>query len=148
MDDKSLRLPSGVEIATPRALLRGYVHNRYSLYDGVVVPRDNVLGAVEIALSIMINSQISGNTAAILDRVVEAHYWPALRVSSRGSSWGDYATKLIEVFCRDLLSVHDQVRDLAEDVGAAGTPLTECRILEVLMWSTLSENQEWYLSAS
>ena len=172
-----------------------------------MVPRDNSLGPVEIALSIMINSQVSGNTAEgiwylrerinesltqipdvnltanaqgadipgssgisraisemcgiprvklstatkilhkkrpslipILDRIIESHYWSELKANSRDDGWGDYAVKLIGAFRRDLFGVQKQIHDLADGLAAAGTPLTECRILEVLMWATLSEN--------
>ncbi len=57
-----MRLASGLEIKNPRKVLLGFVHTSYHIYDGVVVEQDNQLRPTEIALSVMLNSRISGNT--------------------------------------------------------------------------------------
>jgi hypothetical protein len=59
-------LRSGLRIQNPLQELRDLAHRWYPLYDGVVVERDNALRPIEIALSVMLNSQISGNTAALI----------------------------------------------------------------------------------
>lgn len=58
-----MRLKSGLVIDEPRALIRGFVREWYPMYDGVTVATDNQLRIVEIALSTMLNSRISGNPA-------------------------------------------------------------------------------------
>jgi len=57
-----MKLKSGLEIPKPRELILGFVKSGYPIYDGVKVAVDNELRVIEIALSIMLNSQISGNT--------------------------------------------------------------------------------------
>ena len=57
-----MRTTTGFEVENPRELLFGFVHDWYPMYDGVDVAQDNELRIIEIALSIMINSRISGNT--------------------------------------------------------------------------------------
>ncbi len=57
-----MRTATGFQVENPRELLFRFVHHWYPLYDGVAVAEDNELRAIEIALSIMLNSRISGNT--------------------------------------------------------------------------------------
>lgn len=61
-----MHLGSGLQVRNPSQLLEDLVSRWYPLYDDVRVEQDNVLGPVEIALSVMLNSQISGNTAALI----------------------------------------------------------------------------------
>jgi hypothetical protein len=58
-----ITLASGLEIPDPRSTIREFVQEWYPMYDGVPVPHDNELRVPEIALSTMLNSRISGNTA-------------------------------------------------------------------------------------
>ncbi len=67
----NLTLLSGLEIRKPWDSLHRYMEYRYPLYDGVGIARDNQLGPVEIALSVMLNSQISGNTAQSIFEIRE-----------------------------------------------------------------------------
>ena len=59
-----MKTGTGFEVVRPLELLRGFVRNWYPMYDGVEVPEGNHLRIVEIALSTMLNSRISGNTGA------------------------------------------------------------------------------------
>jgi Family of unknown function (DUF6308) len=61
-----MRLQSGLNIRHPIRELEEMTRRWFAVYDGVVVPQDNVLRPIEIALSVMLNSQISGNTAALI----------------------------------------------------------------------------------
>ena len=57
-----LNLPSGLVIEDVQAKLAGLFSRWYDLYDAVPVPRDDTLRSEEIALCIMMNSRMSGNT--------------------------------------------------------------------------------------
>ncbi len=59
-------LGSGLRVDDPLRELKDLVDRWYPLYDGVEVEQDNELRPVEIALSVMLNAQISGNTAALI----------------------------------------------------------------------------------
>lgn len=70
----------------------------------------------------------------ILDTVVEAHYFPKFVQPTPGRGWGTYAVSLIQAFHQDMLSVALELRELEHELHDAGTPLTPCRILNLLMW--------------
>lgn len=56
-----LRIPSLPRgLRNPEETLRGFVGEEYEAYDAVAVMTDNVLRPEEIALSVMVNSRISG----------------------------------------------------------------------------------------
>ncbi len=57
-----LDLPSGLVIEAIPENLNGLFSRWYEIYDAVPVARDNVLRPEEIALCIMMNSRMSGNT--------------------------------------------------------------------------------------
>jgi hypothetical protein len=57
-----LNLPSGLLIEDVQTKLHGLSSRWYDLYDAVPVPRDSVLRPEGIALCIMMNSRMSGNT--------------------------------------------------------------------------------------
>jgi Family of unknown function (DUF6308) len=57
-----MQTASGFSVENPLQLLRGFVNDVYPMYDGIEVAQDNQLRVVEIALSTMLNSRISGNT--------------------------------------------------------------------------------------
>ena len=61
-----MKLPSGLEIPNPRELILSFVRGWYPMYDGVPIEADNQLRVIEIALSTMLNSRISGNTASAI----------------------------------------------------------------------------------
>ncbi len=52
--------------------------------------------------------------------------------------WGRYAVAMMREFHKDLLGAESVVRGLAGEMGGLGRPVSECRILEVLMWTTLA----------
>jgi hypothetical protein len=209
-----MQLATKLRIKNPRALLLAFVQHWYPMYDGVEVPQDNQLRVVEIALSTMLNSRISGNTAGdtwrgrrsveaalagiptgldvldvpagdeipgaagiaraitelctvrwvklsvstkilhkkrpglipIFDRVVESHYCPRGCLSVPHQSWGDYALALTAVVHRDMLSVASELRDLRAELQQRRTPMTACRILNVLTWAVKSDNANWLLN--
>lgn len=62
MTPKQLSIPSGLVIEGIQAKLDGLFSRWYDLYDAVPVPRDDTLRSEEIALCIMMNSRMSGNT--------------------------------------------------------------------------------------
>jgi len=73
---RSLRLPSGLTIEDMPAKLVGLMSRWYEVYDAVNVAQDNILRPEEIALSIMMNSRISGNTGLEVWRqraAIQAH---------------------------------------------------------------------------
>jgi hypothetical protein len=208
-----MRTTSGFEVEKPREVLFGFVREEYDIYDGVKVAQDNELRVVEIALSAMLNSRISGNTGGeiwrkertnveealaeiragvdlleipedapipdepaigravtaicrvpwsklsvatkilhkkrpglipILDSVVEGHYWPRWCPTERGRSWGDYAIALTRLIHRDIVSVAGELQEFRCALRERGTPLSGCRILDVLMWAVLSGNETYY----
>ena len=59
---------TGFEVKNPSELLLGFVNHWFPLYDGVEVAEDNELRVIEIALSTMLNSRISGNTGGAIWR--------------------------------------------------------------------------------
>ncbi len=63
-----MKLASGLKIADARKLILAFVEYWYPLYDGVQVLQDNELRITDIALSTMLNSRISGNTARVIFR--------------------------------------------------------------------------------
>jgi hypothetical protein len=63
-----VKLASGLKIADPCKLILAFVEHWYPMYDGVQVLEDNELRVTDIALSTMLNSQISGNTAGVIFR--------------------------------------------------------------------------------
>src|SRR6516162_7411236 len=65
-------LSSGLEINDPLKLLMAFARVVYPMYDGVPVLQDNELCVPDIALSIMLNSRISGNTGAEIWKIREA----------------------------------------------------------------------------
>lgn len=62
MIPKQLSLPSGLVVENVEATLEGLFSRWYDIYDAVPVPRDDTLRPEEIALCIMMNSRMSGNT--------------------------------------------------------------------------------------
>lgn len=70
----------------------------------------------------------------ILDNVVESHYFPRWCQPVPGRGWGEYAVALIRVIHQDMLSVAVELRELESELEEAGTPLTPCRILNILIW--------------
>ncbi len=70
----------------------------------------------------------------IFDGVVEGQYWPRYCPSVRGRSYGDYVLALTACVHEDMLSVAPELRDLRNEMAASNTPLTACRILNVLTW--------------
>lgn len=58
-----MRLKSGLDLYRPNETLTSFIRQEYEAYDGIKVAQDNVLRPEEIAISVMVNSQISGNTA-------------------------------------------------------------------------------------
>src|SRR5260221_413234 len=62
---------SGIVVANPHELLCGFACHWFPMYDAVEVPQDNELRVQEIALSTMLNSRISGNTAGEIWRARE-----------------------------------------------------------------------------
>ena len=210
-----MHLASGLEIENPGELLLGFVRRWYAMYDGVPVEQDSQLRVIEIALSTMLNSRISGNTGALIrekrqpveaalaniptgiglidvppgedipgaaaisqaittlcrvkraklavstkilhkkrpgliyifDRFVKEYYSP-LCPSVRGRTWGDYALALTRLVHEDVLSVADELRDLADELAANGTPMTPSRILNALTWAERSDNAHYYREAA
>lgn len=67
-----MELASGLKINNPRKLILAFVEHWYPMYDGVQVPEDNELRVVEIALSTMLNSRISGITGGAIYREKQA----------------------------------------------------------------------------
>ena len=67
-----MQTASGFRVRNPRTLLIGFVNHWYPMYDGVEVAQDNQLRVVEIALSTMLNSRISGNTGEAIWRKARA----------------------------------------------------------------------------
>ncbi|MCB2227400.1 MAG: hypothetical protein KQH53_12040 [Desulfarculaceae bacterium] len=59
---KAIELKSGLIISAPVTSLRQFVNEWYEMYDGINVEDDNNLTVPDIALSIMLNSRISGIT--------------------------------------------------------------------------------------
>ncbi len=57
-----LDLPSGLAVEDVHSKLEGLFSRWYDLYDAVPVPPDSTLRSEEIALCIMMNSRMSGNT--------------------------------------------------------------------------------------
>ena len=57
-----MQTASGFSAEDPLELLLGFVKHWYLMYDGVEVAQDHQLRVMEIALSTMLNSRISGNT--------------------------------------------------------------------------------------
>jgi hypothetical protein len=74
----------------------------------------------------------------ILDRVVEIHYWCEHRVEFRKLDWGRYAVAMMREFHKDLFGAEPLLRRLAEEMRGLGKPISECRVFEVLMWTTLA----------
>jgi hypothetical protein len=70
----------------------------------------------------------------ILDRFVELHYYPRWYSNHAKASWGSYAVDLIQMVHDDMLSVRNELRDLESELQNTKTPLTPCRILNVLTW--------------
>jgi hypothetical protein len=70
----------------------------------------------------------------IFDGVVEGYYWPRYCPSVRGRSYGDYVLALTACVHKDMLSVAPELRDLRNEMATNKTPLTACRILNVLTW--------------
>ncbi len=66
-----MRLAGGLKIGNPRGLLRAFVEHWYPMYDGVPVAHDSRLTVPDIALSTMLNSRTSGNTAGAIWRARE-----------------------------------------------------------------------------
>jgi hypothetical protein len=64
----NVKLASGLKIADARKLILAFVEHWYPMYDGVQVLQDNELCVTDIALSTMLNSRISGNTAGVIFR--------------------------------------------------------------------------------
>jgi hypothetical protein len=62
MTPTRLTLPSELVIVDLQAKLAGLLSRWYDLYDAVPVLRDDVLRSEEIALCVMMNSRMSGNT--------------------------------------------------------------------------------------
>ena len=58
-----IALQSGLVIPNPEGVILEFVHDWYPMYDGVAVAQDNELRVIEIALSTMLMSRISGVTA-------------------------------------------------------------------------------------
>jgi hypothetical protein len=67
-----LSLPSGLAIEDVQSKLDGLFSRWYDLYDAVYVRRDDTLRPEEIALCIMMNSRMSGNTGLAVWQCREA----------------------------------------------------------------------------
>jgi hypothetical protein len=78
----------------------------------------------------------------ILDRFVEAHYYPQWYSDHSKASWGNYAIDLIKMVHDDMLSVGNELRDLEKELQNTKTRLTACRILNVLTWIVKTGNEE------
>jgi Family of unknown function (DUF6308) len=78
----------------------------------------------------------------ILDRFVESHYYPRWYSDHTKASWGNYAVDLITMVHEDMLSVGKELRDLQRELQKNRTPLTPCRILNVLTWIVKTGNEE------
>ena len=61
--DRPLMLPGAGTISSPLRLLHAFLEREYECYDAIPVAQDSVLRPEDIAISILVNSQISGNTA-------------------------------------------------------------------------------------
>jgi hypothetical protein len=79
----------------------------------------------------------------IFDSVVEGLYWPTWCPSVKDRAWGDYAVELTRWVHKDMLSVSSELRKLRDRMQKNRTPMTGCRILNVLMWAVRSENEDW-----
>jgi hypothetical protein len=97
---------------------------------------------VSLAVSTKILHKKRPGLIPIFDRFVGAHYFPRWCPSARKLSWGGYAVDLIQLVHKDMLSVAGELRDLERELQSHGTPLTPCRILNVLTWIVKSGNQE------
>jgi hypothetical protein len=58
-----MRILSGLDLDNPKEMLFTYVCREYDVYDGIHVKNDFILRPEEIAISMLMNSRISGNTA-------------------------------------------------------------------------------------
>jgi hypothetical protein len=77
----------------------------------------------------------------ILNRFVEAHYYPRWYSHHAKATWGSYAVDLINMVHEDMLSVGGELRDLERELQNTKTPLTPCRILNVLTWIVKTGNE-------
>jgi hypothetical protein len=203
---------TGFQVRKPRELVIGFIRHWYPMYDGVKVPENNVLRVMEIALSVMLNSRISGNTGGVIwrdarkqveaalaiiprgkdlldepgeapvpgesgisqavnamckvrhcklavatkilhkkrpgiipifDSKVAEHYSPHCSLNAKDCTWGDYVIALTRLVHKDMLSVASELRELRKAAKDNGTPLTGCRILNVLIWAVQSGNDSW-----
>src|SRR5262249_21303117 len=97
---------------------------------------------VTLAVSTKILHKKRPGLIPIFDRFVGAHYFPRWCPIPSRPSWGRYALDLIKVVHKDMMSVASERRDLQRELQAKGTPLTPCRILNVLTWIVKSGNEE------
>ena len=58
-----MKLASGLELQRADQVFDVFVGQEHEKYDGIKADTDSVLRPEEIAISILVNSQISGNTA-------------------------------------------------------------------------------------
>jgi hypothetical protein len=81
----------------------------------------------------------------VLEPVVEAHYHPRWCQPPPGGGWGDYAVALIQALHGDMGEAAGELRDLTHELAEAGTPLTACRVFNVLVWIARvgSGYEEW-----
>lgn len=96
---------------------------------------------VTLAVSTKILHKKRPGLIPILDRFVGSHYFPRWRPDASKPSWGSYTVDLIKIIHKDMLSVAAELRDLQGELQANGTPLTPCRILNVLTWIVKSGNE-------
>jgi hypothetical protein len=97
---------------------------------------------VTLAVSTKILHKKRPGLIPIFDRFVGAHYFPRWCQSTLEVNWGSYAVDLIKLVHKDMLSVGTELCDLQSELQANGTPLTPCRILNVLTWIVKSGNEK------
>jgi len=77
----------------------------------------------------------------LLDRFVQSHYYPRWSPNASKPNWGSYAVDLIKMVHKDMVGVGKELRDLQSELLENKTPLTPCRILNVLTWIVKSGNE-------
>ncbi|MEX0774322.1 MAG: DUF6308 family protein [Phycisphaeraceae bacterium] len=102
------------------------------------------LSGVKLAKTMKILHKKRPALLPILDSVVERHYWPAFVSSLPGRTWGDYAVALMHCFHKDLLHVGHHLRELRGLSIERGTPLSHCRILDLLIWCARTNNADYF----
>jgi hypothetical protein len=78
----------------------------------------------------------------ILDSVVVGHYAQSCPTDAN-RTWGDYAMALTRLVHTDMLNVPSELRELESELKDNGTPLSPCRILNALIWTVKTKNENW-----